>query len=192
LYVLGLNPGGDPTTHMHESVWPHTQAVLARRSEWCAYRDNSWDGRAPGTAPLQKSVTHMMGQLGLNPAKVPMSNLVFKRSIDRKQISAELPRLVNDCWQFHDRVITGLGIKVILCFERQTTSVWLRKLLDANELVDEVVETNQRKLRSFTHINDRGTAVVTVLHGSRFPWYVSGSDPTELVRRALDRARALA
>jgi hypothetical protein len=189
LYVLGLNPGGDPAIHAHETVWLHTQSVLGRTKEWCAYRDNSWDGRQPGTAILQKSVSHMMDALGLNPALVPMSNLVFKRSKDANSIRGELPQLVADSWAFHDRVISDLKIMVVLCFER-TTSSWIRKMLDANELVDEMLERNNRKYRSFTHVNDRGVAVVTVLHGSRFPWYIPESDPTELVRRALKRATA--
>ena len=190
LYILGLNPGGDPATHSHETVWQHSQDVVKRGVEWSAFRDNSWDGRAPGTAPLQRSVLHMMRKLGLNPALVPTSNLVFKRSRNSEEVKAELPQLVPECWPLHERVISGLGIKVVLCFERGTTSPWLRRLLDAHELVDEIVENNNRRYRSQTHINDRGLAVVTVLHGSRFPWYVPESDPTELVARALSRAGA--
>ncbi len=113
----------------------------------------------------------MMGLLGFNPARVPMSNLVFKRSSDAKSIQPELPKLIEDCWPVHEKLISDLGTKVVLCFERGTGAK-VRKLLQASELVDEVRERNNRRYRSYTHVNSEGVAVVTVIHGSRFPWYV--------------------
>ena len=82
LYVLGVNPGGDPENHKADTVGSHTAAVLhAHVDDWSAYRDESWkEGAPPGTYGMAPRVLHMFAGLNLSAGHVPSSNLVFVRS----------------------------------------------------------------------------------------------------------------
>ena len=48
LYVLGLNPGGDPAKHKTQTVLWNIDKVAARPEDWCEFRDESWDQKGPG------------------------------------------------------------------------------------------------------------------------------------------------
>lgn len=93
LYILGLNPGGDPETHQHETVGSHMDAVMAKPETWSAFRDESWNGRRPGTTGMQPRVVHLIRRLGLEPHAVPTSNLVFERTRGAGDLKGRLDQL---------------------------------------------------------------------------------------------------
>ena len=50
LYLLGLNPGGSPLEQAGETLAWHSNRVLHEQpANWSAYRDESWQGKPPGT-----------------------------------------------------------------------------------------------------------------------------------------------
>lgn len=109
LYLLGLNPGGDPVALQDGTVRRDTQWVVREApANLSRYRDEEW-GAPPGTSPLQRRVLHLLETLGLDAGTIPSSNLVFARSRQETGISPELPRLIDACWPFHQAVIYGLG-----------------------------------------------------------------------------------
>src|SRR5882724_1486685 len=70
LYVLGVNPGGDPARYEAETIEAHTANVLHHLpANWSAYRDESWEGAAPGTWGMAPRVLHLFSTLGLEPGR---------------------------------------------------------------------------------------------------------------------------
>lgn len=186
LYILGLNPGGDPATHQHETVASHTDAVMAKSPAWAAYRDESWNGRPPGTAGMQPRVLHLVHRLGLLPHMVPMSNLVFERTRSAEDLKDRLDELAGACWPFHAAVIARLNVRTILCMGKDAGN-WVRRRLGAHELLGEFVEKNDRRWKSTAHVGPAGLAVVTATHPAIASWRHESTDPTPLVRAALAR-----
>ena len=186
LYVLGVNPGGAPENYQAETVSGHTNTVLRTHADdWCAYRDESWEGGAPGTYGMAPRVLHLYAALGLNPGRVPASNLVFVRSAREGNIAKqEVMAFAALCWKFHARAIEVLEPRAILCFGK-TAGNFVRKKTGANELVAECVESNDRKWRSQVFGSGSGPKVVVATHPSIVDWTASETDPTHLVREAL-------
>src|ERR1700690_384048 len=81
LYIMGLNPGGDPKNH------PGTvrQSLLdfPKRTE-NAYLDEKW--RKSGASPLQQRLCWLTCQLGCSLRNVFATNLIFVRTQDRKSV----------------------------------------------------------------------------------------------------------
>lgn len=179
-YLLGLNPGGDPATHPDETVRSHTQEVLAKTQPWAAYRDDSWDGRRPGTAGMQPRVLHLINRLGLAADQVPMSNLIFERTTSQAGLQGRLRLLAEACWPVHEQVIQDLKIRAVLCLG-STTGRWVRAKLGATELADEWEEQNERGWKATIHVGARRIAVVTLPHPARVDWRNPASDPTPLL-----------
>jgi len=107
LYVLGYNPGGDPDA---ESDSPRVHlAKLARMSpDWNEYVDGAWrpGGRvyAPGDAPMQKRVRHLLTGLGLTVPAVCASNVIFARSRVSSGLSNQA-QLAERCWPVHQFIL---------------------------------------------------------------------------------------
>jgi hypothetical protein len=190
VYVLGLNPGGNPNQPGGETVRAQTSKVLSKTwpEYWSAYRDESWENAPPGTWRLQPRVLHLMNGLDLDPGLVPSSNLVFVRSARATGVQGNIAGLVAETWPFHQAVIEALGVRVILCFGK-LAGHWTAKMLGANQLVGELVETNKRRWRSLAFENSAGTVVVRATHPSIADWTSPSCDPTPLVKFALIRTR---
>jgi uracil-DNA glycosylase family 4 len=186
LYVLGVNPGGAPENHQAETIGEHTNSVLRTYPDnWCAYRDESWEGHVPGTFGMAPRVLHLFEALGLDPGAVPASNLVFVRSARESNIAKqEMMALADQCWEFHARAITALQPRAILCFGK-TAGNYVRKKTDANELVAEFVESNSRRWRSQAYATESGLLVVAATHPSIADWTAGATDPTHLVRESM-------
>ena len=185
LYVLGVNPGGAPTNHNTETVGIHTQGVLNTfANNWSAYRDESWEGAAPGTNGMAPRVLHLFDKLGVNPGSVPCSNLVFVRSSREGDLKKELPSLAELCWPFHAYAIETLQPRVVLCFGK-TAGNFIRRKLSANSLTGEFIEQNNRRWRSQAFINANGIKVVVATHPSIADWTAQDTDPTQLISQAL-------
>lgn len=185
LYVLGLNPGGDPDVHASETVASHTAEVLTRfPTDWSAYRDESWEGSPPGQWGMQPGVLHMFRQLGREPGAVPCSNLVFPRSRSAAHLKQELSTLVEQCWPFHLAAINLLRPRAILCFGQDAGKVLCQRTA-ASQLIGEFIESNHRGWASRAYQSPLGFKVVVVTHPSRAEWRNPAADPTPLVAAAL-------
>lgn len=184
LYLLGLNPGGDPETHVLETVDFHTHKVLARPDNWCEHRDEAWDGRTPGTAGMQPRVLHLLRSLGLDPGLVPSSNVVFARTRGQAQLAPDFGRLALMCWPLHAAVIEGLRVRTVLCFGK-TAGSFIRQMTGANQLIGTLKEANKRRWSSDAYANAAGLQVIVATHPSRVAWNSEASDPTPLVRRVM-------
>ena len=185
LYLLGINPGGDPASESG-TIRSHTFQVLRQfPDDWSAYRDESWKGKPPGTRGMAPRVLHVLRQLDLNPGLVPASNLVFARSRREGDISSDkMHELADACWPFHDRVIRAIRPRAILCLG-STAGNYVRKRLSALELKATLIERNDRKWRSRTFVTADGINVISATHPSIADWCSSAADITALVQQAL-------
>jgi hypothetical protein len=186
LYILGLNPGGSPIDQAHETVEQDLADWHDLPERWSAYRDESWRGRTPGSYGMQPRVLHLLKSLDLHPHDVPASNVVFVRS-NREATLSEKSALLQKCWPVHNAVIKRLGVKTTICFGG-TAGGSLRELTGAHRKIAEFVEQNARRWRSEAHVSRAGVCVVTVTHPSIADWRNPASDPTPVVKAALERA----
>jgi len=186
LYVLGLNPGGDPVQQAAETVAADLLQFEEQPENWSAYRDESWSGQPAGTHGLQPQVLHLFASLSLSPEKVPASNVVFVRSRGEAELKNEKSSLLRQCWPIHQAVIDALGVDTVLCFGT-TAGKWVREMLGADEPLASFVECNARGWTSSAHRTPEGKCVITATHPSRANWRNPESDPTPLVRQMLAR-----
>jgi hypothetical protein len=185
LYVLGLNPGGAPVNYRQETIEAHTALVLEKHAaDWSAYRDESWEGAAPGTYGMAPRVLHLFGALGFSPGSVPCSNLIFARSSREAEITHEVAALAHLCWPFHALALSRLQPRAVLCFGKSAGS-YVRAKIGASTLCAEFVETNNRRWRSQLYTNSVGLRVVVATHPSIADWRAKSTDPTPLIREAL-------
>ena len=184
LYILGLNPGGDPVAQRDQTITADRQRFLDGSVTWSAYADESWSGSPPGAWGMQPRIIHMIAALGLDPRTVPASNVVFVRSATEAMLLNEKAELLRQCWPVHRAVIDALGVRVVACLG-STAGRWVGDALGATERVDEYREANGRGWTSVTHQAADGRRVVTLSHPGRANWCNPASDPTPLVQRAL-------
>jgi len=186
LYVLGINPGGDPKTHKSDTVEAQAEKVLREKpDDWSAYRDDEWKkGLAAGKASLQVRILHLFSGLGLNPGHVPSSNVVFLRSCRAQHIAHEFDVLADRCWPFHSAVLAKLKPRVVVCFGGKAGR-YVCGRLNAQTPLEEMKEQNDRGWRSRVFVNANDLRVVVLTHPSVADWRAKGTDPTLLVQRAL-------
>lgn len=190
LYVLGVNPGGAPENYPTETVGNHTRLVLEELpDDWSAYRDEVWEGAAPGTYGMAPRVLHLLRQLTLKPDKVPATNLIFVRSRSEACIRQRWTALADLCWPLHACIIATLRPRVILCLGG-TVGKYACKRLAASRLVGQFVERNNRRWKSQVFEDASGLRIVVATHPSRADWSAPATDPSGLVRQALRRSPA--
>lgn len=185
LYLLGVNPGGDPAKYLVETVGSHTRRVLNDLpSSWSAYRDESWEGAAPGSYGMAPRVLHLFRRLQLDPGFVPASNLLFVRSRAEEDIRERKALLADLCWSFHALVLEKLRPRVVLCLGGTAGDYVCRKLR-ANRLIGQFTEQNSRRWASQAFETESGMRVVIATHPSRADWCARATDPSDLVREVL-------
>lgn len=184
LYILGLDPGGDPEAQAAETIGADLLRFREGPPWWSDYPDESWHGAPPGTWGMAPRVLHMLASLDLDPRAVPASNAIFVRSSTEATLEICKEVMLQACWPVHCAVIDALGIWIVLCFGG-TAGRWVRERLGAAQKVDSFQETNRRGWRSETHPTRDCRMVVTLTHPGRANWCNSDADPTCLVRRAL-------
>ncbi len=126
IYLLGLNPGGDPTKH--QTVRQTLETLPSRVTN--AYLDERWERRQhPGQAPLQRRVQWLTHQLGLDLRKVCAANLIFVRS--RDDAGSGYPELADVCWPIHVAILKLVQPKLIIAFGNSAVSpyAYLRRRL---------------------------------------------------------------
>ena len=191
LYVLGLNPGGDPESHKHLTVEANKKKALgSERSDWSAYLDESWEpgnrGKLPrGQAPFQLEMQDLMKCLDLKLREVPASDVFFLRSRQAHMINPEeKKRLREQCWPFHRKVIRRLDIRVILCLYREAAE-FVREKTGAYRCVDrafELSKSGKRKYWRECFEAPGGLKVVQITRPTGIPWV---GNACELTKRAL-------
>jgi hypothetical protein len=185
LYVLGVNPGGDPATYAAETVGEHTRQVTQELpANWSAYRDEVWEGAPPGTYGMAPRVLHLFRRLGLEPGSVPASNLFFVRSRREEHMRGRQKELSDLCWPFHARVLEELKPAAILCLGG-TAGRFVRKRLGANRVLGEFVERNERRWKSEALEGAGEIRVIVATHPSIADWTAPSTDPSDLVLDAL-------
>jgi hypothetical protein len=185
LYLLGLNPGGNPIAQANETVGSETTQVLTQHPErWSAYLNERWQGMQPGTHKTQRRVLHVLRRLNRDPQETPSSNLIFVRSSRETTLQGDKRTLFEQCWKFHEAVIDKLQPKVIVCFGA-TTGKHVRDRLMANRFVKSFTETNDRRWRSQAHATKNGQIVITATHPGIADWTTVDADPTPLIQEML-------
>ena len=186
LYILGLNPGGNPAEQANETVAWHTSKVLNKMPDkWSEYSDESWQGKSPGTYGMQPNILHLLKNLDLEPGEVPSSNIVFERSRGEKDIEKNWRQLAEMCWSFHHAVINRLRPRIILCLGKKA-GTFVKEKTGAVDQIDCFVETNNRNWKSICFANHEGLKVIQVTHPGRADWKNPEADPSDLVFRALN------
>jgi hypothetical protein len=110
IYLLGLNPGGNPDDHK-ATVRERLKELPSRRSN--SYQA-SWAGRKPGTHRLQRGVQWIAGELGVQLEDICASNLIFVRSKDER--GSGFPGSARDCWPVHRVILSVVRPKLIITF----------------------------------------------------------------------------
>jgi len=189
LYILGLNPGGSAEDSQNYTIKTNIDDTLNNndRENWSEYRDGDWGGK-PGTKGMQPRVLHLLKELNLDPQSVPASNVVFARTVSEHELGDSFLTLANQCWAFHEAVISNMKVKVILCFG-QTAGYHVATKLNVIQKHTDLTftETNKRKYVTDTYSNSSGQYVIITTHPSRVNWGNPDSDPSDLVKKVLDR-----
>ena len=186
LYILGVNPGGKPEEYPDETVDSHTEWVLGSSPKnWSAYRDESWgtSGARAGSRGMQPRMLHFFRQLNVNPGEVPASNVVFARSSRKATLEGDYTKMATDCWRFHQAVIDGLDVRIVVCLGNDAGG-WVRSRLFAHQQIAEFVEDNNRRWTSRLYANSNGLKVAVLTHPSIAAWTNPKTDPTRLVLNA--------
>ncbi len=162
LYLLGLNPGGDPTKH-HSIGEDLDQLPLRKRN---AYVHESWERQQEaGGAPLQQRVRWLMGRLGQDVEDVCAANLIFARSKDAS--GSEYPRLADLCWPVHLAILEIVRPRLIIAYGNSSVSpyAYLRRQFGGSS--EEVFNSGHRpwKCRVF---RSGGQWIVGLPHLSRY------------------------
>lgn len=185
LYILGLNPGGDPVKQAAETVEWHTSKVLREKPDrWSEYSDESWGRHRKGKKGMQPRILHLLRNLGLEPGDIPSSNIIFVRSRGEADLADRLDAFAEICWPFHRAVIQHVQPRVILCLGKRAGNFVTRKT-EAFDPIDRFVETNKRGWESACFANREGLKVVVASHPGRAAWTNPKADPSPLVKRAL-------
>lgn len=187
VYVLGYNPGGNPTDMAADTISRHTQCVLDAPDAWSAYCDESWNGRHVGQSPLQKRMQHLLQGLGLDPRQTPASNLIFARSARAATLNADTKNLIEMCWPVHNVVLATLCPKAIVCFGADTGR-YVRRRLGAKQLIDVFEERNNRKWKSHAWKTPAGLIVFGLTHPAIADWTQPDTDPSPMVQTILAAA----
>lgn len=184
VYILGLNPKGDPETQHDDTIAKDIAVTLASAADSSAYLASDWD-----RDKIQEAIKHLVQDgLALDLKRVPSSNVIFVRSNNELSLKPEKNDLLKACWPMHDAVIAMLGVRVVLCLGC-TAGLWVSKKLETRpKRIDWFTEGNNRRWTSEAHENAAGQIVVTLMHPSRADWTMTATDPTELVKRMVARA----
>ena len=173
IYVLGLNPGGDPFERPDETIRRHTDGVLRRKpSRWSEYSCERWGDRERGQGSIQPSMIHLIKGLGYDPRDIPASNVLFTRTVSAEELKRDktkLNRLSNACWRFHREVISHIKPKLILCLGRDAQSI-LQKQTNASKKILSRKSHYGRDYLIEVFRNQRGCGLVSVRHPGHIKW----------------------
>jgi len=183
LYILGLNPGGSEIRQNAETIKWHTKRILKNENlNFSEYKDGIWEGKKAGTSKLQLRILHLLNALNLDASEILASNVCFVRSSREIHIADSIKDYMDSCWTLHQNVIDKLDIKTILCLGK-TAGKYTRLKLEANDLIDEFVEKNNRRWKSQVYKNNKNQIVIVATHPSIADWTNEKTDISKLVRK---------
>lgn len=189
IYILGLNPGGNPETQTENTVRRNFENWQRQTQPYSSYIDEVWEGTVAGAYGMQPRIRHLAEALEIDLRQTPASNVVFVRSATEAKLEENKSELLDACWPVHEAVIENLGCRVIICLGG-TAGWWVRERLDAKEQCDSFKETNSRGWTSVAHQSQSGLYVCTLTHPGRADWRNVHADPSPMVKRVLTRARS--
>ncbi|MEO6885679.1 MAG: hypothetical protein ABI232_05240, partial [Jatrophihabitantaceae bacterium] len=156
IYLLGFNPGGDPSKpalNRYTIGFDLDASRAPERRDWSGFEDD-WREFGPGAVAFQRRVRHLVNVCGYDTSRtVPASNVIFVRSTRVETLDAKHTKtLLHDCWAVHEKVISTLGVRVVACFG-QAAGRWVRAQLDAlaEPAIENFTEDNGRRWQSATH-----------------------------------------
>lgn len=187
VYLLGLNPGGDPADSREQTLAASLERTWGREM-FSSYVDGIWAGKTvPGVHRTQRRIQHLAKNLGLDLRRVPSSNLIFVRS-KREATLADKARAEDLSWPFHRAVIDELGIRTIIAMHGDTGEAVLRRLGGFRQ-IDEDYEKNGRGWAFRAYEDRRGRRVIQIPHPGIAAWNIQATDPSEFVLRNLAEIR---
>jgi hypothetical protein len=184
IYILGLNPGGNPEMQAQSTVRRNFENWERQTEPYSSYVDEMWEGTVAGGHGMQPRMRHLADKVGIDLRQTPASNVVFVRSATEAKLEAKKSRLLDACWPVHEAVIESLGSRVIICLG-STAGRWVRERLGANDKCDKFQETNRRRWTSVAHRSSYGISVCTLTHPGRVDWQNPDADPAAMVKRVL-------
>jgi hypothetical protein len=114
VYLLGHNPGGDPTNRRLSTVGKSIAWLPKRTTN--SYLVTEWSGRDT----LKSRVLWLLTALKLNPRQVAASNLCFVRSpnagTSRMQEYADL------CWPVHEQILKIVRPRLVIVYGNSAQS----------------------------------------------------------------------
>lgn len=110
IYLLGLNPGGNPNEHKATVRDRLRDLPSQRRNKYLV----NWGGRKPGAHPLQRGVQWLAAELGVRLEDVCASNLIFARSPDER--TSGFPDSARHCWPVHRTILAVVKPTLIIAF----------------------------------------------------------------------------
>ena len=187
LYILGLNPGGDPK-RPGRTIQDNLDTAKSATEPWSVFAVGK---PLAGKERFHARVLHLLKsvQPTCDPCCVPASNVVFVRSRRESDLLGEKDELLKKCWPFHQEVVKRLGVRVILCLGA-TAGKWVGEQVGASLPAGTFEELNRRKWTSRAHKTRDGLRVLTLTHPSIADWTSTATDPSPLVRQCLADARA--
>lgn len=193
LYIIGYHPGGDPD-QFPDTVGERLDQVLNHKAaDWSAYLDESWDGLKPGTHRIQKRIVHLCEGLGLSPRAVPASHLIFQCwEVAGAPAPAVQRQWAAECWPFHQAVIDRLGVKVLMCLGRNASGWVLKKERELTGVEPQQIDSftaKDKAARSSYAYRSGDRYILDLTHPIRASWINPNADPTDLVKRTLEKAR---
>jgi hypothetical protein len=113
-YLMGLNPGGDPS---EDTIGASLEKWEEYRPDWSAYIHDHWTKTLgnEGNAQHQRNVRYLCEEV-LNESSTNMfsANAVFLRSqnFSKLEISGEF---LSQCWKLHVRFLREVKPRVLIC-----------------------------------------------------------------------------
>jgi hypothetical protein len=111
VYLIGLNPGGDPRRHRSQTIRQVLEDLPARYENDYYFR---WGNRPQGESTLQRRVRRLADMLDVELQAVCATNLIFVRSRDAR--SCGYPELAEQCWPVHRAILDIVQPKLVVCF----------------------------------------------------------------------------
>lgn len=163
VYLLGLNPGGDPKAREERTIEAALASLPTKRTN--AFLDEMWAGHVAGESVLQRRIRVLLEGLGLAVRDVCASNLIFQRSVSAEDL--QFRSLAALCWPVHERIIEIVRPKVIITFGNGPKSPYsfVRDSLGATK--QEAFPSGHGTWNCLLSFSDRA-AVVGVPHLSRY------------------------
>lgn len=171
LYIMGLNPGGDPENSKSHNIGMSLDQLPQRTSN--AYLDEAWDNRSrqleKGQAPLQRRIAFLAQSFGCELEDVCATNLIFMQTRSARDL--DFNRDAERCWPVHEMMLSMVRPKLILAFGNSAISPYgyLRQI-HSSVPEDEISSGHGSwKCKSFTaQIAGDQVAVVGLPHLSRY------------------------